>query len=78
MVQQYFTIATRTLAQPTLNVGQIEVTNVPLPPLAEQRRIVAKVDGLMALCDALEARLTRARESSARLAASVVHHLTAA
>ncbi|MEH2626069.1 type I restriction enzyme S subunit [Bradyrhizobium sp. AZCC 1719] len=30
----------------------------PLPPIAEQRRIVAKVDALMALCERLEASLT--------------------
>ncbi len=32
----------------------------------------------MALCDELALRLTNARESSARLAASVVHYLTMA
>ncbi|MBU2511776.1 restriction endonuclease subunit S [bacterium] len=42
-------------AQP--NISRIKIVNsaFPLPPLEEQKRIVAKVDQLMALCDQLEA-----------------------
>jgi type I restriction enzyme S subunit len=34
--------------------GQIESLQVPVPPMEEQKRIVAKVDELMRLCDRLE------------------------
>lgn len=45
----------------------------PLPPLAEQQRIVAKVDELMSVCDQLEAQLTTAQTDSRRLLEAVLH-----
>jgi type I restriction enzyme S subunit len=47
-----------------------------LPPLAEQRRIVAKVDQLMALVDQLDAQVTTARDNAGRLMDAVVAELT--
>jgi type I restriction enzyme S subunit len=41
-------------AQPNISREKIIATSVPLPPLPEQHRIVAKVDELMAFCDQLE------------------------
>lgn len=51
-----------------LTKAMIEQFEIPLPPLAEQKRIVAKVDELMALCDQLEA---QQQERQARHAALV-------
>jgi type I restriction enzyme S subunit len=45
-------------SMPKISQGVLLNTPIPLPPLAEQRRVVAKVDELMALCDQLEGRLT--------------------
>ncbi len=65
-------------AQPNLNVQKIKELFVPLPPLAEQRRIVAKVDQLMALVNQLEAQLAASRAVAANLLEALVAELTAA
>lgn len=63
-------------AQPNLNVQKIKEVLVPLPPFAEQRRIVAKVEELMALVDQLESQLVGARAAAANLLAAAVAELT--
>lgn len=56
------------------NLKKIQILScpVPLPPLSEQHRIVAKVDELMALCDQLEAQLTTTQTESRRLLEAVL------
>lgn len=52
--QDFFRETTRTLAQPTLNVGQLSQTPIPVPQLKEQRRIVAELDALQEQVDTLK------------------------
>src|ERR1700722_18969184 len=54
-------------AAPRVNMSTVRAYPIPLPPLAEQHRIVAKVDGLMALSDRLEASLAAGDETRRRL-----------
>jgi type I restriction enzyme S subunit len=60
---------------PYIATNRVEAMSMRLPPLAEQKRIVAKVTELLALCDALEAKLTQAESASTELLAAAVHHL---
>src|SRR3546814_18033325 len=53
--------------QANVNGTALKNMLVPLPPLAEQHRIVAKVDELMALCDQLESSLASADDTRRRL-----------
>ena len=71
-------LMTGTAGQQRVPVEYFASVPLPLPPLAEQKRIVAQVDQLMALCDDLEARQTKKREIGTRLTKSALEALTAA
>lgn len=69
---QFFLSAKTTTGVHNINTEELARTMLALPPLAEQHRIVAKVDALMALCDALESRLKERAGVQGRLAGAVV------
>ena len=64
-------------ATPIINRSKWEELPVPIPPEAEQHRIVAKVDELMALCDTLRARLADAQTTQIHLADAIVEQAVA-
>ena len=61
-------------AKPGLNLQNINELLIPIPPVEEQHRIVAKVDELMAICDQLKTRLTDAQTTQVHLADAVVEN----
>jgi type I restriction enzyme S subunit len=56
----------------SLMYQEFEIQPFPFPPLSEQKRIVAKVEELLNLCNGLEEQLTRSRQKSERLMSAVV------
>ena len=62
----------------TLNRDSLNSLLIPVPPLAEQKRIVARVDELMRMLDDLEAKQAKKREVQGRLRAAALEALTAA
>lgn len=73
---QRFNSGMKGAAIPHLDTKAIFAEVVGLPPLAEQARIVARVDELMRLCDALEAKGRLEAEQHARLLGTLLGTLT--
>jgi type I restriction enzyme S subunit len=74
-LRRYFSVEATgaSASMPKISQGVLLNAPIPLPPLAEQHRIVARVDELMALCDQLEAQLTATEADSRRLLEAVLH-----
>ena len=60
----------------SINMTQLKACAFPLPPVAAQARIVARVGELMRLCDALEAKGRLEAEQHARLLGTLLGTLT--
>lgn len=59
-----------------ISTGHLKTILIPVPPLAEQRRIVQKVDELMALCDRLEQQTSDQLEAHETLVDTLLGTLT--
>jgi type I restriction enzyme S subunit len=59
-------------AQPGCNASKLGALSVPVPPLAEQREIVRRVDGILALAATVEIRVTAASARADRLAQAIL------
>lgn len=68
---------TQGIGNKNLVLRTIGAFRIPLPPLAEQHRIVAKVDALTALCDTLKARIADAATTQKHLADAIVERAAA-
>ncbi len=76
-VRQQSADNTQGIGNKNLVLRLITQFTVPIPPLAEQQRIVAKVDELLALCDRLEAQFTTSQTESRHLLEAVLQQALA-
>lgn len=78
LVKEQASKAENKTTQPNVGIKSIQNFVVPLPPLEEQKRIVAKVDELMALCDKLEEEQTNSLKTHQLLVKTLLETLTQA
>jgi type I restriction enzyme S subunit len=73
MVRKYVDInMVSTAGQNTVSQVTIMAIPIPLPPLAEQRRIVAEVERRLSVCDKMEATITESLQKAESLRQSIL------
>ena len=72
--QHYLTGKGAGVGRPNLNAPTIEDLPVPLPPIAEQERIVAEVERRLSVIEELEATVADDFQRAARLRQSILQH----
>jgi type I restriction enzyme, S subunit len=75
--QQIFTKKTQT-AQANIFQGKIKTLSIPLPPLAEQARIITEVERRLSVLEELESAVYTSLQRSARLRQAILHGAFAA
>ena len=65
-------------SMPKINQTTVLSLPIPLPPVAQQHRIVAKVDRLMVLCDELESKQQQQSKARERLSNTLIDKLLTA
>ncbi len=80
MARGYYASVASGTSNSMKNITREAIAMLPIgvPPLAEQKRIVARVEELLRWCDTLEAQLSQSRTLGAHLLDSTLHHLLAA
>jgi type I restriction enzyme S subunit len=63
------------VAMPKINQTELNLIRIPVPPLAEQQRIVTKVNALMNLCDTLKANLQASQTTQLTLTDTIVKEI---
>lgn len=71
-IERLTSITRGTAGQDNIRLSTCRTVALPIPPLAEQKRIVEKLERIFKILDELEAGLVSARESHARVVRSVL------
>jgi type I restriction enzyme S subunit len=70
--QRLIVDASSSTTMPILNKSKFKALAIPVPPLEEQRRIVAEVDARLSVIDAMRYSIERAQRRSAALRAAIL------